>query len=319
MTILENAASPQTLALRMSQGRIPVADALRYAMALAEALRKIHESGHVHGAVSPGVIAVSPAGLELLPALGSVGEISAYTAPEVVEGRAPDVRSDVYSFGVILYELLTGRAAAIPPPPSGSPAVDRLVGSCVAAEPGARLQGMQKLRLELKLLAVAIQHAESAANRRELPDPLPIIRAEIQQLTAELGARIDRIEATQRKSAEAITQLERGTAGAIARVEQAAAERIARAEQSLGAVTGRIGGVEGEMDAIRRDTASLRESVCDDFAAFDKSLKSQGAAIESARTAIAQTDDLVERVVEALESLQTAVLDRSADRFPAAN
>jgi hypothetical protein len=31
--------------------------------------------------------------------------------------------------------------------------------------------------------------------------------------------------------------------------------------------------------------------------------------LESARTAMSETDDLVERVVEALESLQSAVLD----------
>ena len=42
---------------------------------------------------------------------------------------------------------------------------------------------------------------------------------------------------------------------------------------------------------------------------IEQSLKGQGASIESARTAMSQTDDLVERVVEALESLQTAMQD----------
>src|SRR5690349_5764682 len=111
MNIAETAGNSQTLGQRMAQSRIPVPEALRYAMILAEALRKVHDSGQVHGAVSPGAIAVTRNGLELLPALGSVGTVTPYTAPEVVEGRAADSRSDIFSFGTILYEMLTGRAA----------------------------------------------------------------------------------------------------------------------------------------------------------------------------------------------------------------
>ena len=44
---------------------------------------------------------------------------------------------------------------------------------------------------------------------------------------------------------------------------------------------------------------------------IEQSLKVQSAAIESSRTAMSQTDDLVECVVEVLESLQTTVLDRN--------
>jgi len=47
---------PQTLAQRLAQGRIPAPEAQRYAMLLAEALRKIHEAGEVHGGVSPASI-----------------------------------------------------------------------------------------------------------------------------------------------------------------------------------------------------------------------------------------------------------------------
>ncbi len=54
--------------------------------------------------------------------------------------------------------------------------------------------------------------------------------------------------------------------------------------------------------------------MAEDFLAFEHGLKSQAAAIESARTAMAQTDNLVERVVEALESLQSAGLVPREDR-----
>ena len=46
-----------------------------------------------------------------------------------------------------------------------------------------------------------------------------------------------------------------------------------------------------------------------DLVDIEHNRKAQCASIESARTAMSQTDDLVERVVEALESLQTAMQD----------
>ena len=51
--------------------------------------------------------------------------------------------------------------------------------------------------------------------------------------------------------------------------------------------------------------------VAADLVDIEQSIKVQSAAIESSRTAMSQTDDLVERVVEVLESLQTTVLEQS--------
>ena len=57
-------------------------------MLLAEALRKIHDSGKVHGAVTPFNLAMTTRGLELLPAPEwTAGAITPYTAPEVLHGR----------------------------------------------------------------------------------------------------------------------------------------------------------------------------------------------------------------------------------------
>ena len=53
----------------------------------------------------------------------------------------------------------------------------------------------------------------------------------------------------------------------------------------------------------------LRELVHKTVPDIEESIKVQATILESARTAMSQTDDLVERVVEALESLQSAVLD----------
>ena len=357
MTTLETAGNQQTLAQRLTQGRIPVPEALRYGMILAESLRKVHDAGQVHGAVSPGSIAITRSGLELLPALGSAGTITPYTAPEVVQGRPADSRSDIFSFGTILYEMLTGRPAfngegdalaealtTGSPAPSGSPAVDRLVASCIARDAGARWPRMQKLVLELKLLAVAVQRADAPV-RREVVDPGPAIRAELQQVESRLAARLERSEAAiegfngrlsrmeqavqdsvaamgrlEQTMQERFLQFERNTTEAISRVDKAGSERVTRVEQAIGVTGGdRMERMERAVDSIRRDAAALRESVSEDLAMFDKSLKSQTTAVESARTAMAQTDDLVERVVEALESLQSVVLENSDDRAVASN
>jgi serine/threonine protein kinase len=147
MNSTSTAMIPQTLAQCLSQGRIPVAEALRYSMMLAEALRKIHESGRAHGAVSPATIGLTATGLELLPA-PSIDDAVAYKAPEVLDGLPADSRSDVFSFGCVVFEMLSGKRAfegtdRSAMAPSGSPAVDRLVGSCVVKDPAARIQRVQ--------------------------------------------------------------------------------------------------------------------------------------------------------------------------------
>jgi methyl-accepting chemotaxis protein len=284
---------PQSLAQRMSQGRLPVHDALRYALILAEALRKLHETGQVHGAVSPDSISLTRSGLELLPPSGIEGEITAYTAPEVVLGAAPDSRSDIFSFGALVYEMLTGRTAfhaetrealaeaitGTAPPPSGSPAIDRLVASCLAKDPGARLQRVQKLILELKLLAVAVRRAEAA---RALPES--VARQDFDRLETQFAARIASLE-----------------------------QSIAGFEQRLASLEQAVNRLPGDLDALHREAMHLREQVADDLGMLEKTLKAHQASIESTRTAVAQTDDLVERVVEALESLQSVVLEHAGE------
>ena len=96
-----------------------------------------------------------------------------YMSPEQLEGKEADARSDIFSFGAMLYEMITGRKgfagssqatliAAVmsvnPPPvstlqPMASPALDRLVRTCLAKSPDDRWQSAGDLSRELEWIA----------------------------------------------------------------------------------------------------------------------------------------------------------------------
>jgi predicted Ser/Thr protein kinase len=127
----------ETLANRLARGSLPLDQALRYGMEIADALDKAHRQGIVHRDLKPGnvmltksgvklldfglakVIAQGPstAGLTALPthaALTQEGAILGtfqYMAPEQLEGKESDACTDVFAFGCLLYEMVTGRKA----------------------------------------------------------------------------------------------------------------------------------------------------------------------------------------------------------------
>src|SRR5215475_14325912 len=76
--------------------------------------------------------------------------------------------------------------------------------------------------------------------------------------------------------------------------------------------------MEQSLDGVRRHVNTLHESVAEDFKTFEENLASHNNAIQSTKTAMSQTDDLVERVVEALEVLQTSTFAGNEDRSAAA-
>jgi serine/threonine protein kinase len=376
----------QTLAQRIADGRMPVAEGLQIAMQIAEQLRQWHDRGSAHGALTPSTIEVS-GGVPRLLGPEAAEAKWLYEAPEVKLGAAPDTRSDIFSFGAIVFEILTGERIFVEglamgiPVQSGHGGIDRLVNGCVAQAPDSRYQHAQKIMLELRLLLATARRnnfvLKPPAHPAAAPAPSPAPRAEpvvespaasfvpppppppapdapamqaLHDLEGRISSRLQEQERTIANVAHVANEVlkalrEQQTAAAAAyaapppprpapapaaepeppqqlrgmgfrgyeehsagsradKMLDLLSDKLSRLDLVVTSVADRMQKLEEIFDQFDTDAAALRDSVTRDIRRFEHTLKSQGAAIESARTAMGQTDDLVERVVEALDSLQ---------------
>ena len=127
--------SGKSLAQLVDGKCLPVAEALRYAVQIADALAKAHRAGVVHRDLKLANIMVNDEGLvkvldfgvaklmertsagdstptvsiQTLTLQGGVVGTVAYMSPEQAEAKPVDARSDIFSFGAVLYEMVTGR------------------------------------------------------------------------------------------------------------------------------------------------------------------------------------------------------------------
>ena len=191
----------QTLEARLGSGRLPVADALRIGIDIAEALSVAHEAGIVHRDVKPANVIVEGAdpiravtlidfGFARSALLDEsvredlVGTVR-YLAPEAAGllSSTPDERSDLYSVGILLLECISG-APPFPGPgvsdllrqhlstpapslsdlrPDAPRVLDAILQRLLRKDPVDRYQSAAALRADLEALRAALDAGD--------PDP----------------------------------------------------------------------------------------------------------------------------------------------------
>ena len=132
----------KTLDALIPRQGMTLAEVLRIAIAIADAVARAHAAGIVHRDLKPANVVVGPEGVVKvldfglaklvaqeeaggpehetgtedggagpLSRPGRVAGTAGYMSPEQATGRKVDARSDVFSFGAMLYEMATGRRA----------------------------------------------------------------------------------------------------------------------------------------------------------------------------------------------------------------
>jgi serine/threonine protein kinase len=203
----------KTLAERISEGPLPLVEALSIARQIADALEAAHEKGIIHRDLKPENVKIRPDGevkvldFGIAKALhdGAEGDLSAidlsaasltgtggvigtpsYMSPEQIRGLAVDRRSDLWAFGLVLWEMITGKQ-----PFAGDTVLDRMASTLAADADWAQLPAhippaLRRLlsrtlekerRLRLDSAAVARLEIEEALSAPPLPSrPVTALR-----------------------------------------------------------------------------------------------------------------------------------------------
>jgi Tol biopolymer transport system component len=127
----------ESLQQRLAKGPLPLDQALRVGIEVADALSRAHRQGIVHRDLKPANVVLtrqgaklldfglakvgapqSAAGVTMVPTVeksltadGTILGTFQYMSPEQLEGVDADARTDIFAFGALLYEMVTGRKA----------------------------------------------------------------------------------------------------------------------------------------------------------------------------------------------------------------
>ncbi|MAQ14648.1 MAG: hypothetical protein CMN30_07610 [Sandaracinus sp.] len=198
--------SGETLQDRLDRtGAVPVAEGLKLAVALCEAVEDVHAQGIVHRDLKPANIGLPPgpiplklldfglaAGIDdaMLTRITQSHQVMGslpYIAPEQFAGSRPGKPQDLWAMGIVIYEMFTGRL------PFEAPSTAALMHKILTAPPPAFDAFPEGLRVVLGALLVKnpkerlASAAEAAAMLRrvdasELPDSLELALPEVPTL-----------------------------------------------------------------------------------------------------------------------------------------
>jgi serine/threonine protein kinase len=158
----------ETLAARLSRGRLPLEQTVEFGAQVAGALAAAHARGIVHRDLKPANIMLTKSGVKLLDfglsrTFNDVHATAdwermgtpAYMAPEQLDGRATDARTDIYAFGLVLHEMATGSRPSSLPAAALPPTLDRVAKRCLEPAPDDRWQSASDLAWELQFALTA--------------------------------------------------------------------------------------------------------------------------------------------------------------------
>jgi serine/threonine-protein kinase len=191
----------KNLRSRLSQGPLPIEDAIFLAAGVADGLDQAHRKGIIHRDIKPANLIVTSEGVAKVVDFGlakvtgrseltrsgvTLGTL-AYMSPEQTQGKTLDQRTDIFSLGVALYEMLTGEnpflgesdAAVVykivnvdPRPPSeirpGLPtSLDRVLGMALEKHRDKRYRTMADFRDDLVAVLREISPSRTARLRSD--------------------------------------------------------------------------------------------------------------------------------------------------------
>jgi hypothetical protein len=252
-------------------------EALRYATSLAEILRRMHRDGIVYGRLDPKYILWDGETVKL--AENGADASGAYMSPEEVRGEAADERSDIFAFGAIVYELISGRRAF----PAQN--VEELKTQILESSPSP-LEGIPE-----GVAALLRGCLEKSRNSRwQRMNPI-VIELKLASASA--------------RQAESALEWREKMLSLRARVA-ANTDRLEAEHEFQDALAAEL---RQAVQRIEETQAAIQESI----AGLQKSAQLHARALEGLQVAAAQTDEVVEHVVEAFGTMHKAMVEHDGD------
>jgi tRNA A-37 threonylcarbamoyl transferase component Bud32 len=260
----------ETLKNRINRrGRLPISEAVAYAIEVGRALETAHEHQLVHRDVKPqnvlldeegrakvtdfGIARSLEIGTQQLTGAGRVVGTTDYVSPEQALGHEVTGQSDIYSLGIMLYEMLTGEAPF--------KADSSLEVATMHVREG--MPDVQRKRPEVSAaLAAVIEHATS----KELANRYPSVGQMVRDLEEVLGYEAARTGETEGEATVVLRQLP-GAVGRswwrrrLPRIAVSALGIVALAVIA-GVVIETMGG-DGGQPAVSGDLAQIRLGATD--------------------------------------------------------